>query len=104
MKVFIKEYCRDVIIRIYGIDGDEHTKEFFEKYMSDIDGVYETTDEERKLYCSEAEYTITKAEYYNFFAQQIDNIQKGIDEVAEAAILWNEKTEDYIFDDECYVI
>lgn len=103
MKVFIKEYCRDVIVRIYGIDGEERTKEYFEKYFENVEGVYPTTDEEKESYNSEAVYTITKAEYYNFFAQQIDNIQKGIDEIAEAKYR-DETVSDYTFDTVCYVI
>lgn len=103
MKVFVREYCRDVTVRIYGIDGEERTKEFFRKYFSEVDGVYETTDEEREDYSSEAVYTITKAEYYNFLAQHIDNIQKGIDEIAEAEFR-RETSQDYTFDNCCYVI
>ena len=103
MKVFIKEYCRDVIVRIYGIDGEERTKEYFDKYLATIEGVYPTTDEEHESYKSEAVYTITKADYYNFFAQQIENIQKGIDEISEA-LFRNETEQEYTFEDECYAI
>ncbi len=103
MKVFISEYCRDVTVRIYGIDGDEKTKEFFAKYFADVGGVYETTDEERDEFNSEAKYTITKAEYFNFLAQHIDNIQKGIDEIAEAVIR-EEDVGEYAFNDVSYVI
>ena len=103
MKVFIREYCRDVIVRIYGMDGDEHTKEFFEKYLSTVDGVHETTDEEHEEYRSDAVYTIEKAEHYNFLAQQIENIQRGIDEAAEAAAVGKDINE-YIFDGIGYLI
>ncbi len=103
MKIFVREYCRDVTVRIYGIDGDEHTKEFFEKYFSDVKGIYETTDEEREDYNTEAVYTIVKADYYNFLAQQIESIQKGIDEVAEAKFR-NEAEADYTFENCCYIV
>lgn len=103
MKIFVREYCRDVTVRIYGIDGDEHTKEFFKKYFSDVKGIYETTDEEREDYNTEAVYTIVKADYYNFLAQQIESIQKGIDEVAEAKFR-NETEVDYTFDNCCYIV
>ena len=88
MKVFIKEYCRDVIVRIYGIDGEERTKEYFEKYFENVEGVYPTTDEEKESYNSEAVYTITKAEYYNFFEAKYRD----------------ETVSDYTFDTVCYVI
>lgn len=103
MKVFIKECCRDVIVRIYGTDGDEHTQEFFERYFKNVEGVYETTEEEHKEYNSEAAFTITKSDYYDFLAQQLENIQKGIDEVAEALARGSD-IEQYIFDGCCYVI
>lgn len=75
----------------------------FKKYFADVEGVYETTDAEREDYNSEAVYTITKAEYYNFLAQHIDNIQKGIDEIAEAEFR-RETSQDYTFENCCYVI
>ncbi len=103
MKVFIKEYCRDVAIRIYGTDGDERTQEFFERYFKNVEGVYETTEEEHTEYHSDALYTITKADYYNFLAQQLENIQRGIDEVAEA-LARGATIEQYIFNGCCYVI
>lgn len=103
MKVFIREYCRDVTVRIYGIDGEERTREFFEKYFSDVDGVYETTEKEHTEYRSEAVYTIEKADHYNFFAQQVDNIQRGIDNVAEALIQGGD-IRDYTFNGCCYTV
>ena len=103
MKVFVREYCRDVNVRIYGIDGEERTKDFFKKYFADVEGVYETTDEEREDFSSEAVCTITKADDYNFLAQHIDNIQKGIDEIAEAEFR-RETAQDYTFENCCYVI
>ena len=103
MKVFIREYCRDVNVRLYGIDGEERTKEFFQKYLSVAEGVYETTDEEKEDYFSEAVYTITNGAYFDCLAQEIDNIQKGIDDIAEAEFR-DETVEDYIFDDELYVV
>lgn len=103
MKVFIREYCRDVNVRIYGVDGEERTKEFFQKYLSDAEGIYETTDEEKEDYLSEAVYTITKGEYYDCLAQEIDNIQKGLDDIAEAE--FRDETEaDYVFEEESYVV
>lgn len=103
MKVFVREYCRDVTVRIYGIDGDERTREFFAKYFADVGGVYETTDEERSEFNSEAEYTVTKGEYFDFLAKHIDNIQKGIDEAAEAVIR-EENADEYVFDEVGYII
>ncbi|MBQ5318252.1 MAG: hypothetical protein J6K17_04100 [Oscillospiraceae bacterium] len=86
MKVFIKEYCRDVTIRIFGMDNEERTKEFFDKYFYDVDGVEIMTDDERSEYLSEAEYSIEKAAQFEYFAQHIGAIQTAIDLVAVAHI------------------
>ncbi len=102
MKVFIKEYCRDVNIRIYGIDGEERTKEFFEKYFEETIGVYETTDEEHERFGSEAEFTIEKADDYNYFAGKISTIQQAIDDIADSII--NGSEIDRYVDSVCYAI
>ncbi len=86
MKVFIKEYCRDVTIRIFGMDGEEHTKDFFEKYFYDVIGVEIMTDEECSEFLSEAEFSIEKAAQFEFFAQHIGAIQAAIDCAAVAHI------------------
>lgn len=86
MKVFIKEYCRDVTIRIFGIDGEEHTKDFFEKYLYNVIGVDIMTDDERTEYLSEAEFFIEKAAHFEFLAQHIGAIQTAIDYAAVAHI------------------
>lgn len=101
MKVFIREYCRDVTIRIFGLDGEERTKEFFDKHFSDVRGVGKMSDEDRKENLSEAEYYIATAEQFEFLAQNIGNIQKAIDLVAVAQIYGrNEYIED---EDNCLI-
>lgn len=102
MKVFIREYCRDVTVRIYGIDGEERTKEFFERYFEETIGVYETTDEEREQFGSEAEFTIDKADDYNYFAGKISSIQQAIDDIADSII--NGAEIDRYVDSVCYAI
>lgn len=103
MKVFIKEICRDVIVRIYGTDGDEHTKEFFERFFCNVEGIYETTDDERTEYRSEGVYTIEKLEYYELFAQTVTNIQQAIDEVAKA-LIEGRSIEEFTIDQLCFVV
>jgi len=103
MKVFIKEICRDVIVRIYGTDGDEHTKEFFERFFDNVEGVYETTDDEREEYRSEGVYTIEKLENYELFAQTVKNIQQAIDEVAKA-LIDGRSIEEFTIDKQCFVV
>ncbi|MBQ8827384.1 MAG: hypothetical protein IJ007_09860 [Oscillospiraceae bacterium] len=86
MKVYIKEYCRDVTIRIFGTDNEERTKDFFEKYFYDVIGVGIMTDEERADNLSEAEFYIEKASDFEYLAQNIGAIQTAIDLVAVANI------------------
>ena len=103
MKVFIKEICRDVTIRIYGTDGDDHTEDFFRKYFRSVEGVYETTEDEHTEYRSEAVYTIEKLEYYEFLAQAVKNIQQAIDEIAKA-LIEGRTIEEFTVDEQCYVV
>ena len=66
--------------------NEERTKEFFDKYFYDVDGVEIMTDDERSEYLSEAEYSIEKAAQFEYFAQHIGAIQTAIDLVAVAHI------------------
>lgn len=97
MRVFIREYCRDVTIRIFCLDGEERTKEFFDKYFSDVKDVGEMTDEDRAENLSEAEYYIATAEEFEYFAQKVGIIQTAIDLAAVAHIYGRDE---YI-NDEC---
>lgn len=38
MKVLIRETLKTIGVNIYGTDGKLHTREFFEKYFSDVEG------------------------------------------------------------------
>ena len=103
MKVFIKEYCRDVTVRIYGIDGEERTKDYFDKYFYNVNGVDIVNKKEREEYHSEAEYSIEKAEYFQFLAQHIEEIQNTID-IAALAIIDGRSEEEFIVDNACYLV
>lgn len=103
MKIFIREYCRDSVVKIYGIDGEEHTKDFFEKYFLGCQGVYRTTEEEHTEYLSEAEFTIVKADDFNFFAKNLGKLQNAINIVAEG-LKRGENIQDYTFNGRCYIV
>jgi len=95
LRVFIREYCRDVTIRIYGLDGEERTREFFDKYFSYVRDVGKMSDEARAENLSEAEYYIATAEEFEYFAQKVGYIQTAIDLAAVAQIYGrNEYIED----------
>ena len=57
MRVFIREEKRDVHIRIYGIGGEQRTKEFFDAVFVDMSCVYPTTEKERAEYGTTGVYT-----------------------------------------------
>lgn len=103
MKVFIREYCRDAEVTIYGIDGEDHTKDFFEKYFLGCRDVYRTTEEERTEYHSKAEFTVVKADHFNYFAENLGKIQNAIDIVAEA-LMRGESIDNYTFNGKCYIM
>ena len=50
MRVFIREEKRDVHIRIYGIGGEQRTKEFFDAVFVDMSWVCSPREEERAEY------------------------------------------------------
>lgn len=103
MKVFIRECCRDAVVKIYGIDGEEHTKEFFEKFFLGCAGVYRTTEEEHTEYLSEAEFTVVKAGDFEYFAKNLGKLQNAIDIVAEG-LKRGESIQDYTFNGRCYIV
>ncbi|MGN0553744.1 MAG: hypothetical protein ACI4I1_10190 [Oscillospiraceae bacterium] len=103
MRVLVKESHKTVSIRIYGLDGEERTKEFFEKYFTDVVGVYETPDEERESYESDAVWTIEKHADFSFFAQMLGVIQKSIDEIGKQ-LDKGANIQEYTFNDGCFVI
>ena len=105
MKVFIRDQRIQKEIFIYGIDGDEKTLEFFRMYFIDDPtiGIYETTEEERMIYNTDAVITFSDVRDYNAFARVINVIQEGIDAVAEAQSR-GEDIEDYTIDSLSYII
>lgn len=76
MKVFIREYCRDVTIRIFGLDGEERTKEFFDKHFFDVRGVGKMSDEDRKENLSEAEITLQRQSSLSFLLRILETFRK----------------------------
>lgn len=103
MKVFIRECCRDAVVKIYGIDGEEHTKEFFEKFFLGCADVYRTTEEEHTEYHSEAEFTVVKAGDFDCFAKNLGKLQNTIDIVAEE-LKRGKSIQDYTFNGRCYIV
>lgn len=79
MRVLIRETLETAVINIYGRDGKQHTKDFFEKYFADSDGAYSTLDEEREEFGTDAQWTIITRRDFDLFAGTVETLQKAID-------------------------
>lgn len=103
MRVLIRDMFKTVGINIYGLDGNEHTDEFFEKYLSRSERIHRTPDDERELYQSDAEWTIESIEDFNEFKRSIYGIQRAIDEI-RTKLIDGDNIENYTFSGECYLV
>lgn len=103
MRVFIIDDNTEADLFIYGVDGGEHTEQFFIQHFSDK-GVKFLTEEEKKKYNTSADYGIYNV-CYEALAEIIEQLQATIDNIAEdmeRSSCDPEKT--YTFNDRCYVI
>lgn len=103
MRVLIRETLETAVINIYGTDGREHSRDFFEKYFADSDGVYPTLDEEREEYGTDAEWTIITERDFRFFADTVSTIQQAIDDV-QRKLAKGDDAEEYTFNADCFLI
>lgn len=103
MKVFILEEEREVHIRIYGIDGEQRTKEFFDAVFVNMSCIYPTTEAEKKEHDTDAVYTFeSKAAFYKF-CEYLERLQETLDTIAEALIDEN-SVEEYCFEYKNYLV
>ena len=79
MRVFIREEKRDVHIRIYGIGGEQRTKEFFDAVFVDMSCVYPTTEEERAEYGTTGVYTFESRAAFDKFCEYLEILQETLD-------------------------
>ena len=103
MRVYIRDERQTVSVRLYGLDGEECTRQFFDTFFHDVKEAHETTDEEREISGTDAEYTIDEGRLFAAFAEIVGNIQDSIDHVA-IAMIDEEPIGEYTFDDVCYEI
>ena len=64
MRVYIKDEKKTVAVRLYGMNGKECTRRYFDTFFHDVKEVHETTDEERELSGTDAEYTIDEGRLF----------------------------------------
>ena len=103
MRVFIREEKRDVHIRIYGIGGEQRTKEFFDAVFVDMSCVYPTTEEERAEYGTTGVYTFESRAAFDKFCEYLEILQETLDTIAEALIDEN-SVEEYCCEYEKYLV
>lgn len=103
MKIFILEQQREVHIRIYGIDGEQHTKEFFDAVFVGMSCVYPTTDKEKSEYDTDAVYTFESRAAFDKFCEYLEILQDTLDTIAEALIEGNHE-EEYSFEYANYIV
>lgn len=103
MKILIRETMRTVGVNIYGTDGRQHTKEYFEKYFSGTDGVYPILPEEQEEFKTEAEWVIVTEADLRLLAASLETIQNAIDGVRER-LEKGDDTAEYTFNANCFLI
>ena len=103
MKIFILEEQRKVHIRIYGVDGEQRTKEFFDAVFVGMSCVYPTTNEERSEYGTDAIYTFESKAAFNKFCVYLEKLQDTLDTIAEA-LIEGDHEEEYGFEYANYIV
>lgn len=104
MKVLVKETGETVGINIYGVDNTLRTREFFEAYFSDAEGVHITTEDEREKYGTEAEWTIVRESDFEFLCELIGSIQECMDGIRERYIRSGTEAENYRYRNKNFAI
>ncbi len=103
MKIYIIDENTEAEVYIYGIDGEEHTEQFFYKYFS-RKGIQILSDEEKEVYNTSADYALSQISC-TALDSVLETIQKTIDIISEDVKISKcdiDKT--YSVDGKCYVI
>lgn len=103
MKVFILEEEREVHIRIYGIDGEQRTKEFFDAVFVNMSCIYPTTEAEKKEHDTDAVYTFESKAAFDKFCEYLEKLQDTLDTISEA-LFEDDSAEEYCFEYENYLV
>ena len=103
MKVFIHEEEREVHIRIYGIDGEQRTKEFFDAVFVNMSCIYPTTEAEKKEHDTDAVYTFESKAAFDKFCEYLEKLQDTLDTISEA-LIEDDSAEEYCFEYENYLV
>lgn len=103
MKIFILEEQREVHIRIYGVDGEQRTKEFFDAVFVNMSCIYPTTEAEKKEYDTDAVYTFESRSAFDKFCEYLEILQDTLDTISEA-LFKDDSVEEYSFEYANYIV
>ncbi len=103
MKIFILEEQWEVHIRIYGVDGEQRTKEFFDAVFVGMSCVYPTTDKEKSEYDTDAVYTFESRAAFDKFCEYLEILQDTLDTISEA-LFKDDSAEEYSFEYANYIV
>lgn len=103
MKVLIRENLRTIGVNIYGTDGKQHTKEYFEKYFSDTEGAYPILPEEQEEFGTDAQWVIIREADFRILAESLEAIQNAIDSV-EGQLEKGDSRAEYTFNADCFLV
>lgn len=103
MRVLIADQNRTVTIRLYGLNGNEVTREYFSLFFLEVIEIHETTDTERNITGTDAEFTVATTEVYEALYNSIVAMQEAIDDVSDKVDEGRSHTE-FIIDNRFYAI
>lgn len=104
MKILVRETGKTVDIEIHGVNESECTYAFFLEHFSDAEGIYETPDEEREMFSTDAEWTIDSGSVFDELAEVLSEYRKCIDEIRTQLIDYEIPAEGYVFGGKNFVM
>lgn len=103
MRIYIIDDNTEAELSIYGVDGNEHTEQFFITHFTGK-GIKFLTNEEKAKYNTAADCAISNI-CYEVLGTVIADLQKAIDDIAEEYERNNSDIKGvYTFDNKCYAI
>lgn len=103
MRVLIADQRKTVTIRLYGLTGNEVTREYFSLFFLEAVEIHETTDTEREITGTDAEFTVMTTDVYKELLVSVGKIQEALDDVSDR-IDEGRSYEEFIVNNKIYAI
>lgn len=104
MKILIRETGNTVEIAVYTVNERECTYEFFLKHFTDVEGIYETPDEEREMFSTVAEWTVESGAVFDELADVLAEYRECIAGIRTQALDYDIPPESYVFNGKNFVM